>query len=112
MQVSDNLTFLAEVMIEQAIAVARAELVQRYGEPQAEQVGFAVMAYGKLGGIELSYGSDLDLVFVFNGANGETAGPKVIDNSRFYTRLAQRVTHVLSAQLCVLMVILVWLLRR
>lgn len=99
MQVSDNLTFLAEVMIEQAIAVARAELVQRYGEPQAEQVGFAVMAYGKLGGIELSYGSDLDLVFVFNGANGETAGPKVIDNSRFYTRLAQRVTHVLSAQL-------------
>ena len=99
MQVSDNLTFLAEVMIEQAIAVARAELVQRYGEPQAEHAGFAVMAYGKLGGIELSYGSDLDLVFVFNGADGETAGPKVIDNSRFYTRLAQRVTHVLSAQM-------------
>ena len=99
MQVSDNLTFLAEVMIEQAIAVARAELVQRHGEPQAEQVGFAVMAYGKLGGIELSYGSDLDLVFVFNGADGQTAGPKVIDNSRFYTRLAQRVTHVLSAQM-------------
>jgi glutamate-ammonia-ligase adenylyltransferase len=99
MQVSDNLTFLAEVMIEQAIAVARAELVQRYGEPQAEQVGFAVMAYGKLGGIELSYGSDLDLVFVFNGAEGQTGGPKVIDNSRFYTRLAQRVTHVLSAQM-------------
>ncbi len=99
MQVSDNLTFLAEVMIEQAIAVARAELVQRYGEPQAEHVGFAVMAYGKLGGIELSYDSDLDLVFVFNGADGETAGPKVIENSRFYTRLAQRVTHVLSAQM-------------
>jgi glutamate-ammonia-ligase adenylyltransferase len=93
------LTFLAEVMIEQAIAVARAQLVQRYGEPQAKQVGFAVMAYGKLGGIELSYGSDLDLVFVFNGADGQTAGPKVIDNSRFYTRLAQRVTHVLSAQM-------------
>jgi glutamate-ammonia-ligase adenylyltransferase len=98
MKVSDNLTFLAEVMIEQAVALARAELVQRYGEPQSESAGFAVMAYGKLGGLELSYGSDLDLVFVFDGAEGETAGPKVVDNTRFYTRLAQRVVHVLSAQ--------------
>ena len=98
MKVSDNLTFLAEVMIEQAVALARAELVQRYGEPQSDSAGFAVMAYGKLGGLELSYGSDLDLVFVFDGAEGETAGPKVIDNTRFYTRLAQRVVHVLSAQ--------------
>lgn len=98
MKVSDYLTFLAEVMLEQAVAVARAELVQRYGEPISEHAGFAVMAYGKLGGIELSYGSDLDLVFVFDGAEGETAGPKVIDNTRFYTRLAQRVVHVLSTQ--------------
>ena len=98
MKVSDNLTFLAEVMIEQAAALARAELVQRYGEPHSDSAGFAVMAYGKLGGLELSYGSDLDLVFVFDGAEGETAGPKVIDNTRFYTRLAQRVVHVLSAQ--------------
>ena len=98
MKVSDNLTFLAEVMIEQALAVARAELVQRYGEPQSDNASFAVIAYGKLGGLELSYGSDLDLVFVFDGADGETAGPKVIDNTRFYTRLAQRVVHVLSAQ--------------
>merc|ERR1711965_270606 len=85
-------------MIEQAVALARAELIQRYGEPQSEQAGFAVIAYGKLGGLELSYGSDLDLVFVFDGAEGNTAGPKVIDNTRFYTRLAQRVVHVLSTQ--------------
>ena len=98
MKVSDNLTFLAEVMIEHALALARAELVQRYGQPQSDSTGFAVIAYGKLGGLELSYGSDLDLVFVFDGADGETAGPKVIDNTRFYTRLAQRVVHVLSAQ--------------
>ncbi len=98
MKVSDNLTFLAEVMIEQAVALARAELIQRYGEPQSEQAGFAVIAYGKLGGLELSYGSDLDLVFVFDGAEGNTAGPKVIDNTRFYLRLAQRVVHVLSTQ--------------
>jgi glutamate-ammonia-ligase adenylyltransferase len=98
MKVSDNLTFLAEIMVEQAVAVARADLIKRFGEPEGEHAGFAVMAYGKLGGIELSYGSDLDLVFVFDGADGQTAGPKVIDNTLFYTRLAQRVVHVLSAQ--------------
>ena len=96
MKVSDYLTFLAEIILEQAIHVARAELVQRHGEPQGDGAGFAVLGYGKLGGIELSYGSDLDVVFVYNGGEGETAGPKVIDNVRFYTRLAQRVVHVLS----------------
>ena len=98
MNVSDNLTFLAEAMVEHAVVVARAELVKRFGEPEGDRAGLAVMAYGKLGGIELSYGSDLDLVFVFDGADGQTAGPKVIDNALFYTRLAQRVVHVLSAQ--------------
>lgn len=98
MKVSDNLTYLAEVMITHALAVARTELVKRHGEPQGVNTGFAVMAYGKLGGLELSYASDLDLVFVFDGAEGETVGPKVIDNTRFYTRLAQRIVHVLSAQ--------------
>ncbi len=98
MKVSDNLTFLAEIIVEQAVVVARAELVKRFGEPEGERAGFAVMAYGKLGGIELSYGSDLDLVFVFDGADGQTAGPKIIDNTLFYTRLAQRIVHVLSAQ--------------
>lgn len=98
MKVSDNLSFLAEVMVEQAVVIARAELEKRFGEPGGDQAAFAVMAYGKLGGLELSYGSDLDLVFVFDGADGQTAGPKVIDNALFYTRLAQRVVHVLSAQ--------------
>ncbi|EED36527.1 glutamate-ammonia-ligase adenylyltransferase [Luminiphilus syltensis NOR5-1B] len=99
MKVSDYLTFLAEEMLSQAINVARAELVSRHGEPGGENTGFAVLGYGKLGGIELSYGSDLDIVFVYSGGHGETAGPKVIDNIRFYTRLAQRVVHVLSTQL-------------
>ena len=96
MKASDNLTYLAEVIVEQAIQVARSELVSRHGEPQGDQPGFAVLGYGKLGGIELGYGSDLDLVFVFEGAGGVTSGPKVIDNSRFFARLAQRVVHVLS----------------
>lgn len=99
MNVSDYLTFLAETLLEQAIAVAKAELLTRHGEPQGANTGFAVLGYGKLGGIELSYGSDLDVVFVFDGGEGATAGPRVIDNVQFYTRLAQRVVHVLSAQM-------------
>jgi len=96
MKASDNLTYLAEVMVAQAIQVARTELVSRHGEPQGDNVGFAVMGYGKLGGIELGYGSDLDIVFVFEGSGGATTGPRVIDNDRFFTRLAQRAVHVLS----------------
>ena len=96
MKASDNLTYLAEVMVAQAIQVAWAELVSRHGEPQGDNVGFAVMGYGKLGGIELGYGSDLDIVFVFEGSGGATTGPRVIDNDRFFTRLAQRAVHVLS----------------
>lgn len=99
MKVSDNLTFLAEVILEQAIHVAKADLVRKHGEPGGDNAGFAVLGYGKLGGIELSYDSDLDIVFIYDGGNGETSGPKVIDNIRFYTRLAQRVVHVLSTKL-------------
>ena len=57
------------------------------------------MAYGKLGGLELSYESDLDLVFVSTGENGATEGAKPIDTQRFFTRLAQRVIHILSTNM-------------
>jgi len=99
MKASDNLTYLAEVMVAQAVHVARAELVSRHGEPGGDDAGFAVMAYGKLGGIELGYGSDLDIVFVFSGSEGTTSGPRAIDNVRFFTRLAQRAVHVLSTNM-------------
>jgi len=95
-KVSDNLTFLAEVIVQQAVHIAEKELVQCHGQPQGDHVGFAVMGYGKMGGVELSYDSDLDLVFVSGTTAGETSGPRVVDNTRFYTRLAQRVVHILS----------------
>jgi glutamate-ammonia-ligase adenylyltransferase len=57
------------------------------------------MAYGKLGGLELSYESDLDLVFVASGESGVTSGAKPIDHQQFFTRLAQRVIHILSTNM-------------
>jgi glutamate-ammonia-ligase adenylyltransferase len=114
MQVSDKLTFLAEVIIEQALLTAWLDLTAKYGLPQREtettaptdhqigslaDTGFAVLGYGKLGGLELGYGSDLDLVFVYDAhSQGVTDGERSIDNSVFYTRLGQRVIHVLDTR--------------
>ena len=98
MKVSDNLSFLAEVIVERAVDIAYAQLVGKYGEP-GDGAGLCVLAYGKLGGLELSYESDLDLVFVASGEAGNTTGAKSIDNQRFFTRLAQRVIHILSTNM-------------
>jgi len=100
MQVSDYLTWIAEVVIEQTLTIAWQHLSQQYGQPEGASLqspGFIVLGYGKLGGIELGYKSDLDLVFLHRGSSGQTdGGPRSIDNSTFYARLGQRIIHVLS----------------
>ena len=104
MVVSDHLTDIAEITLAKAAEIAMRDLVTRHGEPhcliQAEVrlAPFAIVAYGKLGGFELGYGSDLDLVFI-HGSSGEaqqTCGPRVIDNARFFARVAQRVIHFIT----------------
>ena len=102
MKVSDKLTFIAEVILEQVLVVAWADLTAKYGEPQRESddTGFAVFGYGKLGGIELGYSSDLDLVFVYDAQRqGVTDGERSIDNTVFYTRLGQRMIHILETRM-------------
>jgi len=102
MQVSDKLTWIAEVILQQVLAVAWADLTKKYGEPEraSDGYGFAVFAYGKLGGIELGYGSDLDLVFVCDAAGqGVTDGERSIDNTVFYTRLGQRIIHIMETRM-------------
>lgn len=102
MKVSDKLSFIAEVVLEQVLRVAWAQLVARYGEParDGEDTGFVIYSYGKLGGIELGYASDLDLVFIYDASpGGVTSGERSIDNSVFYTRLGQKVIHILEARM-------------
>ncbi|HSN18589.1 MAG TPA: bifunctional [glutamate--ammonia ligase]-adenylyl-L-tyrosine phosphorylase/[glutamate--ammonia-ligase] adenylyltransferase [Gammaproteobacteria bacterium] len=104
MKVSDFLTWTAEQVIRKALQIAWKQLVTRHGRPQCIEHGrlrdarFAVVAYGKLGGWELGYGSDLDLVFLHDSRSAEqqTNGPKVLDNVEFFTRLAQRIINILS----------------
>ena len=104
MQESDYLTWIAEVILEAVLAIAWRNLTAKYGTPadaggQRCDPGFIIVGYGKLGGIELGPGSDLDLVFLHNGGtNKETCGPHVIDSTTFYTRLGQRIIHILTTQ--------------
>jgi glutamate-ammonia-ligase adenylyltransferase len=101
MQVSDKLSFLAEVILEQAVNLAWHDLVVKHGEParSGEGRGFIVLGYGKLGGIELGHGSDLDLVFLYDSTSGgSTDGERPLESSVFYTRLGQRIIHILDAR--------------
>ncbi len=90
MRVSDRLSELAEEILAAALGEAELQMRQRY--PELPELEFAVIAYGKLGGLELGYGSDLDLIFVY--AAQQTDLP--LDPAVFYTRLAQKVIHFLA----------------
>lgn len=103
MKVSDHLTWLAEAMIGAVVQQAWGQMVRRYGEPahltRDGDKGFAVIGYGKLGGWELGYSSDLDLVFLLDCPEGtQTTGPREIDARQFYLRLAQRIMHLFSTR--------------
>jgi glutamate-ammonia-ligase adenylyltransferase len=105
MRTSDYLTELAEVILEKVLGLAWGHLVERHGLPGGVDIadpsvpsGFAVIAYGKMGGLELGYGSDLDLVFVHAGARGgSTDGPRPISNAQFFARIGERIVHILTA---------------
>lgn len=103
MKVSDHLTYLAEAMIDAVVQQAWYSMVARYGQPTHLQSrpgrGFAVIGYGKLGGWELGYSSDLDLVFLIDCPDEVmTDGERCIDGRQFYLRLAQRVIHLFSTR--------------
>ncbi len=107
MKVSDYLTFTAEAVLEQVFALSWDYLVAKHGYPvnkdgEHGDADFAVIGYGKLGGIELSYTSDLDLVFLHNGSLDDDTvagkGRKAINSREFYTRLAQRMITIMETQ--------------
>lgn len=103
MRVSDHLTWLAEAIIDAVVQQAWTHMVARYGVPGHLQGrdgrGFAVLGYGKLGGWELGYSSDLDLVFLHDCPQEVvTEGPRQIDGRQFYLRLAQRIIHLFSTR--------------
>lgn len=117
MKVSDRLTDIAELIIQCCMDLAWQQMTHIYGTPfcgdrqeDLRQVRVAVAGYGKLGGLELGYASDLDLVFLHDSsgeiqqtqrerqAQGERSaqGERPLDNTVFFLRLGQRIVHLLT----------------
>lgn len=104
MVVSDYLSYIAEVILEQAVKIAWSILAAKHGIPPAtseQHMHFGILGFGKLGGIELSYSSDLDLVFIYDypDNNALTDGRKQISSAQFYATLGQRVRSLLNTQM-------------
>ena len=102
MRVSDCLTEIAEIILDRAIELGWQQITAQFGVPccgaERRVVRVCAIGYGKLGGMELGYGSDLDLVFIHDsrGERQETSGERPIDNQLFFVRLVQRVVHLLT----------------
>jgi len=94
---------IAEVVLNAVLRIAERDLVATHGRLStgfAGSAGFSVIAYGSFGGAELGFGSDLDLVFLYDAAlaQHESDGARPIDGARYFTRLAQRIVHLLDVQ--------------
>lgn len=103
MKVSDHLTWLAEVLLDKVLQQSWFYLTKKHGFPvsqghAAHTPQLAIIGYGKSGGWELGYDSDLDLVFIHGAqSTGSTDGDRSIDNLTFYTRLGQRLIHMITS---------------
>jgi [glutamine synthetase] adenylyltransferase / [glutamine synthetase]-adenylyl-L-tyrosine phosphorylase len=114
MVVSDYLTYIAETIVEFVVDYAWKLLTEKHGFPDNAMTGsplrtashnkaqgFAVLGFGKLGGIELGYGSDLDMVFLYDTFDGNamTDGEKPLSCTQFYGRLGQKIRHILDTKM-------------
>ncbi|MCC6544545.1 MAG: bifunctional [glutamate--ammonia ligase]-adenylyl-L-tyrosine phosphorylase/[glutamate--ammonia-ligase] adenylyltransferase [Nitrospirae bacterium] len=100
---SRYLSNLADVSLVCAYKIASDEVRRVYGRPLCRttdggvsEAGFCIVSMGKLGGEEISYGSDLDLVFLYSG-DGETDGKQSISNHEFFTHLSSKTMSVLTS---------------
>lgn len=104
MSVSDRLTELAELIVEQTLRLSWDFVTAQFGTPMCgdgaarRAVRICAVGYGKLGGMELGYSSDLDMVFLHDsiGERQETEGARSVDNQVFFVRLVQRLVHTLT----------------
>jgi len=96
--VTSQISFLAEALLEAALQAAWHRLVRKLGTPAGaagEPAGFVILGMGKLGGKELNYSSDVDLIFLHNG-DATTGGRRSASSQEFFTQLAQRIVALLA----------------
>ncbi|MGH9472090.1 MAG: hypothetical protein ACRD1M_05050 [Terriglobales bacterium] len=99
-ETTQELSDLADALLQQAFSWAWNALVGRFGIPQqpdGRSADLAVLALGKLGGGELNYSSDIDLIFLYSADGWTGGGREAASNKEFFTRMAQAITHFVSA---------------
>ena len=109
-QTTRQLSLVADACLQQTLIIAREELLERYGLPcckddngGAHEAEFAIIGMGKLGGMELNYHSDLDIIFIYEGEGAtqpvegtDPARFKPQTNQQYFVRLAQRIISILT----------------
>jgi glutamate-ammonia-ligase adenylyltransferase len=97
-EITREISDLADATLDWTYRHVRQSLEERYGkalEPTGQNCELSVLSLGKLGGQELNYSSDIDLMFVF-GSPGETGGKRSITHKEFFSQLAQEMTNLLG----------------
>ena len=102
-EITSQLTTLADACLHAACLIAKLEL-HRFGSPRyqngdgVERVAdFAVIGMGKMGGMELNYHSDLDIIYIYD-QQGHTDGAKQISNHEYFAKLGQKIIMILTTQ--------------
>lgn len=95
-ELEQRLSVLAEMLLRQAYYVSLEELTKKYGVPE-ENSGLVVLGLGRLGGREMSWASDLDLIFIYQ-SQGETVGKSGLDIREFFIKFSQKIIATLQAQ--------------
>ncbi|MBI5192297.1 MAG: bifunctional [glutamate--ammonia ligase]-adenylyl-L-tyrosine phosphorylase/[glutamate--ammonia-ligase] adenylyltransferase [Nitrospirae bacterium] len=104
-EVSKNMSALADCSVYAAVIIAEEELGRTYGRPMSKPMNkpekastarFCVVGMGKLGGEEITYGSDLDLIFIYSG-EGETKGKHSISNAEYFSFLSSKIMSALTS---------------
>lgn len=103
MHVSDYLTWIAEAVLQLTHDYVWAQMTAKHGLPLGVAASpFIVIGYGKLGGIELGYGSDLDIVFIYDQVQPDDMTQplndkqRAVDHATFFTRMGQKMISVLT----------------
>jgi glutamate-ammonia-ligase adenylyltransferase len=98
--ITQDLSDLADACVEAAVRLAHARAAARFGmpiTPRGSAARFVVLGLGKLGGQELNYSSDIDLVFLYD-EDGQTQGPKVVSSAEFFARMGSDIVRLLADQ--------------
>jgi glutamate-ammonia-ligase adenylyltransferase len=106
-EITEELSNLADAILEHALNIARQELDNRYGSPQCTDekrrtatASFLIVALGKLGSFELNYASDIDLLFLYSdeGTTSGTGTRGEITNREYFNKLAESVARIVGQQ--------------